>query len=117
MSKKKSGSKSAKRDLNDVVFITSVKGAAVGTIEAHSKSAGSAVTKPLEQLKEDWTVINQQVVVLLNQTAETSSQTGYTLDEVSFALGISGKGHIGFLAGIEAGGEASITLTFKKKGS
>jgi hypothetical protein len=115
MSQRKPNKKTAARSIEEVVLVTPAKTAPPGTIEAHSKTFGTSITTPLLQLKEDWNVINQQVAILLDQTATTTSKSGYGLDEVSFALGINGKGHIGFLAGIEAGGEASITLKFKKK--
>jgi len=116
MSKKsnKSAGKRSKRSIEDVVLVTGGDRSGAGTIEPHSKVTEASVTKPLEQLKDDWAVINQQVVILLNQTNQTTSKTGFALDEVEFKLGINGKGHIGLLAGIEVGGEASISLKFKR---
>jgi hypothetical protein len=113
----KKTSKASRRSLNEVVLVMPERTLPTGTIEAHSKRTGrDFVTTPLEELKRDWTVINQQVVILLDQTEKTTSSTGFTLDEVTFALGINGKGHIGFIAGVEVGGEASITMTFKRRG-
>lgn len=114
MSTKKS-SRPIKRDIETVVLITPTEQPVAGTIEAHAKSKGTPATRSLRKLKEDWVVINQQVVILLDQTEKKTSKTGFELDEVSFALGINAKGQIGFLAGVELGGDASITLTFKRK--
>ena len=114
MSKSKGETKSRKRNINDVVLITSSAPSIPG-IELHSKSQASSVVKPLEDLKEEWNVINQQVMILLNETENTSTGTGFKLDEVTFSLSINAKGKIGFIVGGEVGGEASITLTFKRK--
>jgi len=115
MSTKKMNATPTKRTIDDVILVMPERHAAPGTVEPHARLPRVSVTKPLEQLKQDWAVINQQVVILLDQTEKTSSETGFELDEVSFALGINAKGQIGFLAGAEVGGEASITLTFKRK--
>jgi hypothetical protein len=113
MSTKKKDTKLANRAINEVVLVTPSGRSAPGTIEPQSKSLDAAKTT-LVQLTQDWTVINQQVVVLLDETNKTTTKTGFQLEEVSFKLGINAKGHIGFLAGVEAGGDASITLTFKR---
>jgi hypothetical protein len=103
------------RSIEDVVLVMP-PGLSSPGIELHSKGPLSgSVTKSLDQLKRDWTVVNHQVVLLLNETEKTASTTGFELDEVSFALGINASGQIGFIAGVEAGVEASITLTFKRK--
>lgn len=109
-------SRSVRRDIDDVLLVMPrQQSLPPGTIEAHIKSARESVRQSLEQLKQEWAVVNTQVVILLDQTEKTSSKTGFELAEVSFALGINAKGQIGFLAGLEVGGEASITLTFKRK--
>ena len=108
-----------KVDLDRVVLVTPARGTASGGstpgIEPHSRTVEKALTRSLQDLKQEWSVVNQQVIVLLEDTDKSTTKSGFALDEVSFALGISAKGHIGFLAGVEAGGEASITLKFTRR--
>jgi hypothetical protein len=109
--------KKLKRSISQVLLVGPTYPTAPGTFVAHAKTGDVVITKSLEALKNDWTIINQQVVVLIDETEKKTTKTGFQLDEISFGLAINGKGHIGFFAGVEAGGEASITLTFKRGAS
>jgi hypothetical protein len=117
MKKKKSKPNSVQPQAasRDIVLITGTAPPAIGTIEAQMKIPDASLTRPLAELQQEWTIINEQVIVLLDQTEKRTTKTGFELNEVSFKLGINAKGHIGLLASVEAGGEASITLTFKRK--
>jgi len=52
--------------------------------------------------------VNQKVILLLKDTDKSTTTSGFALAEVSFALGISAKGHIGFPVGVEAGGDHRV---------
>ncbi|WP_329394457.1 hypothetical protein OHA45_13330 [Streptomyces lydicus] len=66
-------------------------------------------TMELEDLKEKYARIQQQVNALV---AQNVSANGWGVSEVMVRLGISAKGGLGFIA--EAGVEAAIEVTFSR---
>lgn len=115
MSKTPSKPKQTRRSVNDVVLVMPQSAVEPGAIELHGKGLEVSTTKPLKELEREWGTVTQQVIILLDQTEKAQSKSGFELDEVSFQLAINAKGQIGFIVGGEVGGEASITLTFKRK--
>jgi hypothetical protein len=82
--------------------------------EPHGKSSKIEITKPLSELKNEWETINYQIADLIATIDDNSAKKRFTLDEVTFSLSLNAKGQFGLIVGGEIGGEASVTLTFKR---
>jgi hypothetical protein len=77
-------------------------------------SAGRSVL-PVETIKVNLQVFMQSVRDIL---PSVSAAGDYGLKTVSVAVGINGKGQVGFLGvGGEIGGTATLTLTFEAAGA
>jgi len=75
---------------------------------------GSRGTKlPIEELRTNLDAFTRSLQTLLPAVADAGG--GFALKEVKVAVGIDGKGHVGFLGtGVEVGAQATITLTFNR---
>jgi hypothetical protein len=113
---KKSKKAQMHRDPNEVIFIGLPQKAFSVGVEPHNRSSSlvsGKATQSLESLKSEWKIINDQIQKLLEST--TTESKGFALEELTFSLGISAEGSIGFIVGGKLSGEASIELTFKRK--
>ncbi len=91
------------------------------TVLIFSKSGGDfgllddkrGIALPLDELRknlEDFMGSLQETLPAIDKPA-----SGMGLKSVSVAVGIDGKGRVGFLGtGVEVGGSATLTLTFER---
>ena len=92
----------------DTVVIFS-KGDAFGLLEGGTR--GTAL--PLDDLRRNLDAFTKSLQTLLPAVADAGG--GFGLKTVEIAVGIDGKGHVGFLGtGVEVGAQATITLTFSR---
>jgi hypothetical protein len=71
------------------------------------------VALPVGELRENIAEFMASLEELLPAADKTAAGMG--LKSVSIAVGINGKGKVGFLGtGVEAGGSATLTLTFER---
>lgn len=90
----------------DTVVVFS-SGDAFGLLDGPSR--GTAL--PTEELRKNLEAFTQSLKAVLPAVADAGS--GFKLSEVEVAVGIDGKGHVGFLGtGVEVGAQATIKLTF-----
>jgi hypothetical protein len=94
-----------------VNFVTGVKKQPETGVVLHS----SKLLKKVGELKEDYDIIINQISFILNDTNSSVEESGFKLDEIKVSLAFNAKGKIGFIAEAEAGVEAGIELTFKRK--
>lgn len=99
------------RDQDQVLFIAREAAPPVGKVELHAFKE-KVLTRPLEEVKDDWRVVSRQVIELVEETEREVSGKKYRLDQVTVGLGFNAKGKLAFLA--EAGVEASVTVTFRR---
>jgi hypothetical protein len=99
------------RDKDQVLFIAREAAPPVGEVKLHAFKE-NVLTRPLEEVKDDWRVVSRQVIELVEETEREVSGKKYLLDQVTVGLGFNAKGKLAFLA--EAGVEASVTVTFKR---
>lgn len=102
------------RDPDYLVFLTDPQAPlAVGDVEQHG--VGDAISKLVgrkkEDVKADWEQVVAQMEYLLEKVSGVTSS--YALEEVTFELGFSASGKVGFIA--EAGIEGSVSATFKRR--
>ncbi len=76
-------------------------------------SVAKTVTRPIEEVKAEWARIMEKIAALIDTTSRANAASQFQLDEVEMGLGFSAKGHLAFIA--EAGVDATIKLTFKRK--
>jgi hypothetical protein len=71
------------------------------------------IALPVDELRknlEDFTASLQEILPAADKLA-----AGMGLKSVSIAVGVNGKGQVGFLGtGVEVGGSATLTLTFER---
>ena len=76
-----------------------------------SGSRGTAL--PVDELRKNLDSFTQPLKTLLPAVSDAGS--GFGLTSVEVAVGIDGKGHVGFLGtGVEVGAQATIKLTFSR---
>jgi len=99
------------RDPKKVLFVGGVA-LAPGEVNLH-RDLGGDLTRSLEEVKEDWNVVMQQVAEIISGTdAKGLAKSGYQFGEINISLGFNAKGKLAFIA--EAGVEASVSITFTK---
>jgi len=104
---------SKKAEDNPVWFVSKVV-PEPGSAELHKKSKASGITREFTELRADWSVMTTQILEMVIETdSELDEKSGYTLDEIEIGLAFTAKGKLAFIA--EAGAEASIKLTLKRK--
>jgi hypothetical protein len=116
MARKKTSSTAARRSVNDVILVAPAAkdGPIQGVARGQRALASLGLSRPLKELEREWSLVTRQVAALLTQTSQAVDVDGFRLDEVSFQIGINAKGQIGLVVSGEFGGEASMTLTFKR---
>jgi len=82
-------------------------------VNLQSGALQKAVTKKVGEIKEDYNAIVSQINFIIEGTDSQIKESGFKLDEIKIGLGFSATGKIAFIA--EAGVEASIEITFKRK--
>jgi hypothetical protein len=97
---------------HDMFFITKASLPEKVGVTPHS-SAGAQLSKKAQEVKEDWENVLKELNYIVTETEKSNSNKNYILEEISVSLGFSAKGKIAFIA--EAGIEASIQVTFKRK--
>ena len=102
----------ASRTVNDVLIVTS-NPIAPGELKLHADLGERVLVRSLETVRQEWTLITGQVLAMLGETVAQTKSRPFGLDEVSVGLTFSATGKLAFIA--EAGAEASITLTFKRR--
>lgn len=75
------------------------------------KWAGSVFGRAKEEVRKDWEKVLSQMHFLLQGASEAAK--GYELTELTFNLGFSGEGSLGFIA--KAGATAGISVKFTRK--
>lgn len=74
-------------------------------------SRGTALS--IDELKQNLSAFTKSLQTLIPAVADAGS--GFGLKAVEVAVGIDGKGHVGFLGtGVEVGAQATIKLTFSR---
>lgn len=77
-------------------------------------SDARAIDLPVDELRKNLGAFAETLKTLLPTVAEVGGGFGLTALEV--AVGIDGKGHVGFLGtGVDVGAKATITLTFGRE--
>ena len=77
-----------------------------------SGSAKNSSAVPLDSLNANVAQLGPAIASLVSELKTTAKDAGLT--EVTLALGVNGKGTVGFLGtGAEMGGNATISLKFK----
>ncbi len=99
-------------EIQDVHFIGNHSGLQNVGVELHKRN-GEAFTRKLDDLKKDWDIVMKQVSALVSDSDSKVDNINFQLDEIKVALGFSATGKLAFIA--EAGVEASIEVTFKRK--
>ena len=68
---------------------------------------------PVDELRKNLDAFTKSLHTLLPVVADAGG--GFGLKTVEVAVGIDGKGHVGFLGtGVEVGAQATIKLTFSR---
>ena len=80
-----------------------------GIIRAIFGSKVGSSRKP-EEIKKEWATLSQTMNEIVADSMK-KAPAGIRLEEITFALAVSGEGNIGFAS---AGAEASIELVFKR---
>jgi hypothetical protein len=96
----------------EMFFISSVGTPSGVGIVPHAGES-KQLSKKAKEIKEDWDNVLEELNFIIAETEKSTTNSHYSLDEVKVSLGFSAKGKIAFIA--EAGIEASIEVTFKKK--
>ena len=92
----------------DEIIIFS-KGDAYGLLD----SGGRGNALPVDELRKNLEAFTNSLKTLLPAVADAGD--GFGLKTVEVAVGIDGKGHVGFLGtGVEVGAQATITMTFSR---
>jgi hypothetical protein len=86
----------------------------VGDVELHSfgDTAKKLFGRKLEDVKADWKKVSAQIKEMMDSVV-TEVPKGFTFESVEISLGFSAEGKLVFVA--EAGVEATVSLTFKRK--
>ena len=93
----------------DTVIVFS-KGDAFNLLD-ESAARGNAL--PVEELRKNLDAFISSLKTLLPAAADAGG--GFTLKSAEIAVGIDGKGHVGFLGtGVEIGAQATVKLTFSR---
>ena len=96
----------------EVLFISNVKiPKQPGMYE--QKGTSKQLTRKVEEIKEDLSGMMRQLDFIIGEADQRVLNEGFALDEITVSLGFSATGKIAFIA--EAGVEASIEVTFKRK--
>jgi len=77
------------------------------------KNAARGTSLPVDELRQNLDAFIGSLKTLLPAAAEAGG--GFALKSAEIAVGIDGKGHVGFLGtGVEVGAQATIKLTFSR---
>ena|ERR1700733_12936020 len=99
----------------EVEFITTPVSSGNEVFTPHSEYTQSPLRKKVGLIKEDYQVILNQIGFIIGDSDSRVRNTGFSLDEIKISLGFNAKGKLAFIA--EAGVEASVEVTFKRKKS
>jgi hypothetical protein len=92
----------------DTIVIFS-KGDAFALLDGGSRGT----SLPVDELRANLDAFTKSLQTLLPAISDAGS--GFGLKTVEVAVGIDGKGHVGFLGtGVEVGAQATIKLTFSR---
>lgn len=98
---------SASQSIDTVVIFS--KGDAFALLDEGSRGTSLSV----EELRKNLEIFTRSLHTLLPAVADPGS--GFGLKTLEVAVGIDGKGHVGFLGtGVEVGAQATIKLTFSR---
>ena len=100
------------RTVDDVLFVTS-SAIKPGELHLHANLGDRVLVRSLDSLRKEWTIVNEQVMAMIDGTVAQTKPNAFGLEEVSVGLAFTATGKLAFIA--EAGAEASITLTFKRR--
>lgn len=89
---------------------------APGTAVTH-KGLGDKVRRSVEQMGKDFGLVLAQLSEIIKSAESSTAEFAkdYHLEEITVGLAFDANGKISFIAGAEAGVEASVEVTFKRK--
>lgn len=80
---------------------------------AHSR-IDDEIRDRVKHLRADYREVLAQIVAMVEGSEVTQTIGGLALDEVSIGLGFNANGKLGFIAGIELGANATVTVKFTR---
>ena len=96
-------------DANDIVIFVTPQDSVTG-FQPHSR-LGDKVRHLVGELTENYNEIVGQILAMVKDSRD-EDKDGFSLREISVGLGFDAKGKLGFIAGIEAGAEVTISIKF-----
>lgn len=96
----------------EMIFITDVEVRKVPGVTEHSGKS-SVLSKKVDEVKNDLSKILGQLNFIVSEAEKSTAEKGFNLEEITVSLGFSASGKLAFIA--EAGVEASIEVTFKRR--
>jgi hypothetical protein len=115
---KKSVNKKSRIEVREeplVEFVATTK-LTPGTAVTH-KGVTDKIKRSVAQMGEDFELVLRQMssVIEIAERQARLAAGNYQLEEISLGLAFDASGKISFIAGAEAGVEASVQVTFKRK--
>jgi hypothetical protein len=99
-------------DPDDVVIFVTTEDAPHG-FTPHKK-VDERLRERVAELKENYDEVMGQVLAMVDDSQAVQSKSGFHLSEICVGLAFDAKGKLGFIAGVEAGIEATVTVTLRR---